>query len=171
MGLPTPAKKYLWTQKLPILVRAMVLAPDTLFLAGPPDFFATDDPAAALAGTKGGTLIALSTADGSKLAGRRQNKTSILPKRGTVTYFSIASEEEIGDCPPFPPQLPAVGFRRHHSQKAAMNRRTPKAGQSCRSPVPDGFPAEDVVGWAVGCCGRRVGPFSGSQVSARIEER
>ena len=102
MGLPTPAKKYLWTQKLPILVRAMVLAPDTLFLAGPPDFFATDDPAAALAGTKGGTLIALSTADGSKLAGRRQNKTSILPKRGTVTYFSIASQREIGDCPHFP---------------------------------------------------------------------
>ena len=63
-----PPKKYLWTQKLPILVRAMVLAPDTLFLAGPPDFFATDDPAGALAGTKGGTLIAVSPADGSKLA-------------------------------------------------------------------------------------------------------
>jgi len=63
-----PPKKYLWTEKLPILVRAMVLAPDTLFLAGPPDFFATDDPAGALSGTRGGTLIAVSPADGGKLA-------------------------------------------------------------------------------------------------------
>jgi len=67
----SPAKKYLWTQKMPILVRAMVLTPDTLFLAGPPDWFATDDPIGSLRGTQGGTLIAVSPSEGNKLADYR----------------------------------------------------------------------------------------------------
>jgi hypothetical protein len=63
-----PSKKYRWTQKLPILVRALVLAQNTLFLAGPPDILATDDSATALEGKKGGLLYAFSAADGNKLA-------------------------------------------------------------------------------------------------------
>ncbi|MHC4399264.1 MAG: outer membrane protein assembly factor BamB family protein [Planctomycetota bacterium] len=73
-----------WTQDLPLFARAMVLAGDTLFLAGPPDivdeeeaFRAIDDPhvepqladqAAAFGGKKGAVLWAVSAADGRKLA-------------------------------------------------------------------------------------------------------
>jgi hypothetical protein len=39
-----PAKSFRWIQKLPVLARAMVLARNTLFMAGPPDVFATDGP-------------------------------------------------------------------------------------------------------------------------------
>ena len=73
-----------WTQEVPILVRAMVLADKTLFIAGPPDVLDEEqaarqlkDPAtraklqeqtAALAGKSGAVLWAVSTVDGSKLA-------------------------------------------------------------------------------------------------------
>ncbi|NOX55747.1 MAG: PQQ-binding-like beta-propeller repeat protein, partial [Planctomycetes bacterium] len=67
-GVSAPRKEYVWTQKLPIWVRAMVLAGDTLFLAGPPDIFSADDPLAAVRGTDGGMLWVLSTADGKTLA-------------------------------------------------------------------------------------------------------
>ncbi|MHC4741508.1 MAG: outer membrane protein assembly factor BamB family protein [Planctomycetota bacterium] len=61
---PPAAGKYRWTQKLPVLTRAMVLAKDRLFMAGPPDLFDSDSPAAALEGGEGGLLCVLSTADG-----------------------------------------------------------------------------------------------------------
>ena len=57
---PPPAKRYRWTQRLPIVARAMVITGNALFLAGPPDLFTTDGPAAA--------LVALSTSDGGRLA-------------------------------------------------------------------------------------------------------
>ena len=63
-----PPKKFRWTQELPILTRAMVLAQKNLFLAGPPDFLTSDDPAAALEGDRGGSLLVVSTADGKTLA-------------------------------------------------------------------------------------------------------
>ena len=72
------ARQYRWTQQLPVLTRAMVLAGDTLLLAGPPDIFSsdlsrlgrakTDEPAAALEGGKGGLLIVVSAGKGRKLA-------------------------------------------------------------------------------------------------------
>jgi hypothetical protein len=67
---PAPArgKQYRWTRELPVLARAMVLAGDQLILAGPPDIFGSDEPAAALAGTKGGLLCLLSTTDGEPAA-------------------------------------------------------------------------------------------------------
>jgi len=63
-----PPKKYLWTRKIPILARAIVLAKDHLFLAGPPDILTTDDPIGALEGAKGGTLMVLSASGGQQLA-------------------------------------------------------------------------------------------------------
>ena len=76
--------KHDWTQDLPILVRAMVLADKTLFIAGPPDvvdeeeaYKAIGDPDiqakldkqnAALAGELGAVLLAVSSTDGSELA-------------------------------------------------------------------------------------------------------
>jgi len=64
----TPSKDYRWARKIPILARALVLAHNTLFLAGPPDIFATDEPVRALEGSKGCMLYAMSTADGKELA-------------------------------------------------------------------------------------------------------
>jgi len=73
-----------WSQDIPIYVRSMVLADQTLFLAGPPDIideektlknFASPDVQAKLAeqrevldGTKGSVLWVASAADGQKLA-------------------------------------------------------------------------------------------------------
>jgi len=73
-----------WTTDLPLLPRAMVLAEETLFIAGPADlvdeeqaFREIEDPevtsklanqAAALEGKKGAVLWAVSVADGRKLA-------------------------------------------------------------------------------------------------------
>ena len=60
-----PAK---WTRRIPVRVRAMVLADRTLFVAGPPDVIPAADPLAALAGRKGASLWAVSTQDGKTLA-------------------------------------------------------------------------------------------------------
>jgi len=73
-----------WTQKVPILARAMVLAGETLFFAGPPDVVdevealktfgdeatqkALARQAAALEGAEGALLWAVSARDGRKLA-------------------------------------------------------------------------------------------------------
>jgi len=57
-----------WKVLVPIRARGLVLADDTLFLAGCRDMIPEDDPAAAYEG-RGETLLwAVSTADGSKLA-------------------------------------------------------------------------------------------------------
>ncbi len=74
-------RNYAWTTDVPILVRAMALAGDTLFVAGPRDVFdeaaavkqgpggpAAEKQEAALAGTSGGVLWAVSAADGAKRA-------------------------------------------------------------------------------------------------------
>jgi outer membrane protein assembly factor BamB len=81
---PLYVVKHHWSHDLPLQVRAMVLAGDTLFVAGPPDVLDEDDAqgrigdgevqsrlaeqSAALAGEKGAMLWAVSTSDGEKLA-------------------------------------------------------------------------------------------------------
>jgi hypothetical protein len=78
--------KYKWTGDIPIYARAMVLAGETLFVAGPPDLIDEEetfakltegDPEvqkllarqdAALNGAAGGILWAVSATDGTKLA-------------------------------------------------------------------------------------------------------
>jgi hypothetical protein len=60
-----PKRTFLWTQRLPILARAMVLADTTLFVAGPPHFLEPADKATA---PKGARLLAMSAADGKALA-------------------------------------------------------------------------------------------------------
>ncbi len=57
-----------WKVKIPIRVLAMVLAADTLFLAGPPDKIDTDDPLATFEGRGHAILRAVSTRDGSTRA-------------------------------------------------------------------------------------------------------
>jgi outer membrane protein assembly factor BamB len=63
----TRAEPPLWTLWLPLRIRAMVKAGDTLFVAGPPDVFDAKDPYAAFEGRKGADLVAVSAKDGQKL--------------------------------------------------------------------------------------------------------
>ena len=81
---PAPQIPRLWAQDVPLMARAMVLAGDTIFIAGPPDLVdeqqasrrlrepevqqALADHADALAGRKGALLWAVSVANGTKLA-------------------------------------------------------------------------------------------------------
>ena len=48
-----------WSVYIPVRVRAMVLASDTLFAAGQPDVLNPDDPLGALEGRQGGVLLAI----------------------------------------------------------------------------------------------------------------
>ncbi len=67
-----------WSNAVPMAVRAMVLAPDTLIIAGPPvvgkkskDLLAfenEEDALAAFAGKKKASLVVVSTKDGSTLS-------------------------------------------------------------------------------------------------------
>ena len=66
---PRATVNYRWTKTVPLLVRAMVLAGKTLFIAGPPwSGRLTEETTAALEGRKGGVLWAVAPADGSRLA-------------------------------------------------------------------------------------------------------
>jgi len=66
----TRAEPPLWTLWLPVRIRAMVKAGDTLFVAGPPDEFDPKDPYASFEGRKGASLVAVSAKDGRKLTER-----------------------------------------------------------------------------------------------------
>jgi len=57
-----------WHNWVPVRIRAMVLAGETLFVTGPPDVIDPDEPMAAFEGDKGGLLWAVSASDGKKLA-------------------------------------------------------------------------------------------------------
>jgi outer membrane protein assembly factor BamB len=57
-----------WSQPIPLRARAMVLAGDKLFLAGPPDVVPEDDPYAAFEGRRGAQLWCVAAVDGKKLA-------------------------------------------------------------------------------------------------------
>ncbi len=57
-----------WSVRIPVRVRAMVISPKHLYLAGPPDIVPEDDPMAAFEGRKGGLLWVVSSEDGRRLA-------------------------------------------------------------------------------------------------------
>ena len=63
----TRAEPALWQSWLPVRVRGMVKAGDTLFAAGAPDVFDEKEPFAAFEGRRGASLVALSAADGKQL--------------------------------------------------------------------------------------------------------
>jgi hypothetical protein len=62
-----------WGETVPIYVRAMALAGNTLLVSGMPDSVDPKDPLAALEGRAGGVLWAVSALDGKKLAECRLN--------------------------------------------------------------------------------------------------
>ena len=64
----TRAEPPVWMQWLPVRIRAMVKAGDTLYVAGAPDVFDPQDPYAAFEGRRGAKLVAVSAKDGKKLS-------------------------------------------------------------------------------------------------------
>jgi hypothetical protein len=66
----TRAAPPLWTLWLPVRIRAMVKAGDTLFVAGPPDVFDAKNPYASFDGRMGARLVSVSAKDGRELAER-----------------------------------------------------------------------------------------------------
>ena len=64
----TRAEPPVWMEWLPVRIRAMVKAGTTLFVAGPPDVFDSDDPYAAFEGRRKARLEAVSAKDGGKLS-------------------------------------------------------------------------------------------------------
>jgi hypothetical protein len=66
----TRAEPPLWSVFLPVRIKAMVKAGDTLFVAGAPDELDAKDPYAALDGRRGSRLVSVSAKDGQKLTER-----------------------------------------------------------------------------------------------------
>jgi len=66
-GSMSRVKDPVWSVQVPVVARAMVLAGDVLFFAGPPDVVNPADPLAAMEERAGGRLWAVSAADGKKL--------------------------------------------------------------------------------------------------------
>ncbi len=66
----TRAEPPLWTLWLPVRIRALVKAGDTLFAAGPPDELDGQDPYASFEGRQGARLVAVSAQDGKQLTER-----------------------------------------------------------------------------------------------------
>jgi hypothetical protein len=64
----TRAEPPIWTQWLPVRVRAMVKAGKTLFVAGAPDVLDPKDPYAAFEARRGAQLVAVSAEDGKELS-------------------------------------------------------------------------------------------------------
>jgi len=68
LAAPRSARAARWSNKVPVRVKAMVIAGATLFVAGTPDIVAPDDPWAAIEGRKGAVLWSISAETGKKLA-------------------------------------------------------------------------------------------------------
>jgi len=68
-GQPVTARQ--WSQRVAVRSEAMVLAGETLFVAGTPDVVDPADPLGALEGRKGGLLCAFGATDGEKLTERQ----------------------------------------------------------------------------------------------------
>ena len=64
----TRAEPPVWTDWLPVRIRAMVKAGNSLFVAGAPDVLDPKDPYAAFEARKGAKLVAVSAKDGKKLS-------------------------------------------------------------------------------------------------------
>jgi hypothetical protein len=62
----TRAEPPQWMTWIPVRIRAMVKAGETLFVAGAPDVLDAADPLAAFEGRAGGQLVAVSAEDGTK---------------------------------------------------------------------------------------------------------
>jgi hypothetical protein len=68
---PLESRQSQWSQRVPVRVRAMLLAGDRLLTAGPPDAIDPQDPLGAFEGRLGGILDVYDAASGQRLAQQR----------------------------------------------------------------------------------------------------
>ena len=68
---PLDGRQSEWSYRVPVRIRAMVLAGDRLVTAGPPDVVDPSDPLGAFEGRKGGVLHVVNAATGDRLAERQ----------------------------------------------------------------------------------------------------
>ena len=83
-----------WHQWVPVRIRAMVLAGERLFVAGPPDVVDPDDPMAAFDGRKGAVLRVHSAADGRMLSEQKLDSPPVfdgLIAAGGRLYLSMTN--------------------------------------------------------------------------------
>ena len=110
---PVVHPEYQWSRSVPLLARAMVLADETLFIAGPPDVLdeeeAFSNPGdsktnaalarqdAALAGEQGALLWAVSAKDGSTLAEQKLDSLPIFDGMIAAAgrLFMVTAEGEV----------------------------------------------------------------------------
>jgi hypothetical protein len=86
-------RKARWSVSVPIRVRAMALAGETLLVAGAPDVVDESDPWAATEGRRGGVLRLVAADDGRTLAERRLDAPPVwdgLAVAGGCVYLSLA---------------------------------------------------------------------------------
>jgi len=97
----TKGKANRWSGRVPLRIRAMVLAQNRLLVAGPPDVVDPADPLGAFEARKGGLLYVIDSATGKKLAEHKlpsppvfngaaasRGRLFITSKDGTVTCFA-----------------------------------------------------------------------------------
>ena len=61
-------KRGTWSKRIPVRIRAMVLTPERLYVAGPPDVVDPGDPLGAFENRKGATLHVIDAASGDEVA-------------------------------------------------------------------------------------------------------
>ena len=84
--------KFRWAAEVPQLVRAMLLADQTLWIAGPPDSRDLAEAAAGLEGKRGGLLWAVSASDGKRLSEYRLDSPPVfdgMAAAGGRLYLSL----------------------------------------------------------------------------------
>ncbi|HUV66585.1 MAG TPA: PQQ-binding-like beta-propeller repeat protein [Sedimentisphaerales bacterium] len=66
-GIDRTTGRQTWAQRLPVRVNAMVVTPNLLFIAGPPDVVDPQDPLGAFEGRKGAVLLAIDRTSGGEM--------------------------------------------------------------------------------------------------------
>jgi len=94
------AVRYLWKQKVPALVRAMVVADKIIFAAGPPDLLAekNDKAIAAIEGRRGASLLAVDVTTGRTLATQKMKSPPVFDGMAAANgrlYLSCLNGEVI----------------------------------------------------------------------------
>jgi outer membrane protein assembly factor BamB len=88
-----------WAERVPVRVRAMVLAGDYLIVAGPPDVVDPKDPLGAFEGRKGGLMYVLDADSGKKLAERQLSAPPVFNGAAAASgRFYLAHEDGNVTC-------------------------------------------------------------------------
>jgi len=124
-----------WYDWVPIRIRAMVEAGDTLFIAGAPDVVPDDDPMAAFDGQRGAVLWAVSTTDGVVLSQTRLAAPPVFDGLiAAAGNLFVCTEDDRITCFATTGKTPSPeereGLARLRSEQAARRKRHEEAARS-----------------------------------------